>query len=183
MIALALAAAAASPTPTVYAITRIGSDLAADQVVGVKRAGMMCMRNGVIRWSDLAAGHAMDQREAVQDALEDADIAVTPLGESAAADSKRVLRLRGVVRAASANLCARHWLGDSKALSGEIGVTIEWRAESRATATVERRHESVITRTIDAQHAAPAAALYRALLGDAARDLARWLSDPASAER
>lgn len=180
LLTLPVQAPSAPQAAAVYAVARIGSGISDDEIVGQKRAGLMCLPNGSIRWSDVTVGTSMDQREIVQDVLEDEGVAVTPLGEFVASNSAgRVLRLRGSVRSASFSLCARHWgTGDARALSGDTRLEIEWRAESRDDAAVEQRHVSTVTRRADGAHAAPLGAIYRALLKDAARDLAQWLIAP-----
>ncbi len=169
--ALAAAVQAAALPPPPYAIARMGSAIDAAERVGTKRAGTMCLPNGSIRWGDVAGLSAMDQREIVEDAFEDAGVAVTPLGIGA----DHAARLRGTVRAAHFSMCARHWLaGGSKALSGAAMMSVEWRLEAADGAPVVA-HASDIAREIDASHAAPLGAIYRLLLGDAARDAAAWL--------
>lgn len=171
-------AALADPPDTIYSVVRIGSALGDDDKVGSRRAGLMCLPQGVLRWSDLASAGSMDQREAVQDVLEDAGLAVTPLGEASETGvrGRRHLRVRGTVIAAAFSLCAKHWgLGNGKALSGDTGLDIEWRAESLASDDLPRKHVSRVTRRIGGDHAASVTAIYRVLLKDAALDLARWL--------
>jgi hypothetical protein len=174
LVLAAAALPAASPPPArVYAVVRVGSVLDPAAVVGRKRAGALCLPNGAIRWSDVAAGTATDQRELVQDALEDAGVAVTPFGE--AQDRRGTARLRATVQAARFDLCARRWgLGDGKAMSGEAGITVEWRVEDGVAPP--RVHRSVVSQTVPASAGAPVGALYRALLGQAARDAAGWLA-------
>lgn len=177
---LALGAAAPAAARTVYTVVRVGSDLTGEQIVGVRRAGLACLPAGKLRWAQVDAGTNTDQREAVQDALEDADLPVVPFGEySGERGDAETPRLRGVVKAAAFDLCAKHWLGDANALSGEARLDVEWRIESRAQAGVAQRHLSHVARTIGSHQAAPLASIYRLLLQDAARDLAGWLQSPA----
>jgi hypothetical protein len=167
---LAGAVQAAAPAPP-YTIARMGSAIDAAEIVGTRRAGTLCLPDGSLRWSDVADAGTMDQRELAEDAFEDAGVPVTPLGTG----PERATRLRGTVRAAHFSMCARRWLGGgSKALSGDATLTVEWRAETMDGAP-PASHVSTVSRRIDAQHAAPAGAIYRLLLGDAARDAAGWL--------
>jgi hypothetical protein len=171
----AIAAPGNSP---LYAVIRVGSSLADEDRIGVKRAGLACLPNGVIRWGDVATGGNMDQREAVQDALEDAGLPVTPLGLSDDNDRRPALRLRAMVRAADFRVCARHYLGDAKAYSGDVALDIEWRIEGGDGGEVP--HVSRVTRHIEGDRAASLGSIYRQLLGDAARDIAHWLLTPQS---
>lgn len=173
------AALAAPADPPIYAVIRVGSVLSDEDRIGVKRAGLLCMPNGAIQWGEVSTGGTMDKREIVQDALEDAGLPVTPLGAVEVRDRRPVLRLRATVRAANFSLCARHWgMGDAKALSGDVALEIEWRVESAANGS-EIPHVSRVTRHIEEARAASLGAIYRQLLGDAARDAAHWLLPPA----
>jgi hypothetical protein len=167
------AVAVAAPDHPIYSVVRVGSVLADEDKVGAKRAGLMCLPNGVIRWSDVATGGAMDQREIVQDALEDAGLPVTPLGSYDIRSGHPALRLRATVRMAKLDLCARHFIGDAKALSGDIALDIEWRVESADGSEVP--HISHVTRHIEPDQAASLGSIYRKALGDAAGDVAHWL--------
>ena len=147
--------------------------MADEQIVGSRRAGLMCLPLGSIRWSDVATGTGMDQREAVQDVLEDEGVTVAPLAESAGS----TLRIRGSVTTADFRLCARRWaLGDAKALSGDAQLSMEWRIEGRADPSA--KHLSAVSVHIDPKHAASTGAIYRLLLKAAAQDLATWLAHP-----
>jgi hypothetical protein len=158
----------------VYAITRVSSSLTDDDLVGSKRAGLVCLPNGAIRWRDVGTGGSMDQREVVQDALEDTGLAVTPLGFSSNGSAAHpVLHLRATVKAAAFRLCAKHYLGDARALSGDAALELEWRVEALDGSEVS--HVSKISRHIDESHAASLAGIYRQLLSDAAVDAAGWL--------
>lgn len=169
---LAGAAMAQPPAqrPRLYTVARIGSAIDDAQTVGAKRAGMMCLPNGVIHWGDVFSGTQMDQREVVQDVVEDAGLTVTPLGNA----PDRAFRLRGTVRTAAFDLCARAWLGNARALSGTVTLGIEWRLEDPTGGPVVS-HVSTITRTIAGRQAAPLGAIYRTTLAEAARDAAAWL--------
>ena len=173
---VALAAPGARP---IYAVVRVGSALADEDKVGVRRAGLACLPNGPIRWSDIATGGVMDQREIVQDALEDAGLPVTPLGSTGDRAGPPALRLRATVRTADFRLCARHYLGDARAFSGDVALDIEWRVESAVDGS-EVPHSSHVTRHIEAERAASLGSIYRQSLGDAARDVAQWLLKPRS---
>lgn len=165
--------AAASDGP-IYAITRVGSALTDDDLVGSKRAGLMCLPNGAIRWGDVGTGGSMDQREVVQDALEDAGLAMTPLGSFGGGTAGHpALHLRATVRAAAFRLCAKHYVGDARALSGDAALELEWRVEGLDGS--EASHVSQVSRHIDEHHAASLAGIYRQLLGDAAVDVVGWL--------
>jgi hypothetical protein len=173
------AAIAAPGDRPIYAVVRVGSALAGEDRIGAKRAGLMCLPNGVLRWGDVATGGAMDQREVVQDALEDAGLPVTPLGTTDRASGRPALRLRASIRAAGFNLCARHYLGDARAYSGDVALEIEWRVES--TDGSEVPHISNVSRHIDESHAGSIGSIYKHLLDDAAVDAAHWLLAPANA--
>lgn len=154
-----------------YTIARMGSAIDGAEPIGTRRAGALCLPNGVIRWSEVADVTAMDQRELVEDVFEDAAIAVTPLGTG----PQHEARLRGTVRAAHFSMCARHWLGGgSKSLSGDATLSVEWRLEN-TDGTPAITHISEVSRQFDTMHAAPLGALYRTMLGDAAKDAAGWV--------
>lgn len=178
-LACTSAARAAGPAP-IYAVTRISSAIDDGEKVGSKRAGLMCLPQGVVHWGDVATGGSLDQREIVQDALEDAGVAVTPLGEVGGGGERAHLRVRGTVRTAAFRLCAKRFgLGDAKTYSGDVAIEMEWRVEDRASGGMEATHLSKVLRHVDEAHAASVGALYRALLRDSARDLAGWLVKPA----
>lgn len=167
-------ATAASDGRPLYAITRVGSALADDDLVGSSRAGLVCLPNRAIRWGDVGTGGSMDQREVVQDALEDAGLAMTPLGSFGGGTAAHpALRLRATVRAAAFRLCAKHYVGDARALSGDAALELEWRVEGLDGSEVA--HVSKVGRHIDERHAASLAGIYRQLLGDSAIDAATWL--------
>ena len=171
MAGLALSVQAGAAPAPLYAIARIGSAIDGAEPVGSRRAGALCLPDGRIRWSDVAGVTSMDQRELVEDAFEDAGVAVTPLGVG----SDHAARLRGTVRSARFSLCARRWLGGgATALSGDATVRVEWRLEAADGAPVVT-HASEISRRIEPGQAAPLGTIYRLLLGDAARDAAAWL--------
>jgi hypothetical protein len=175
-------AQAADKHDPLYAIVRMGSEISDKAAVGVKRAGLACWTSGIIHWKDVGPGKNMEQREIVQDVLEDEDIRVTPLGEyDGPAGQKEALRIRGRVMSAAFRLCARHWLG-SNAMSGDAALEVEWRLESRAAAGLERIHLSRIKLKIDDSDAEPVDGLYRLLLQHAAKDLADWLKAPEEAQ-
>ncbi len=170
--------AIAAPPLRVYVVERLGDGIGADDSIGPKRAGLICLPSGHIRWRDLVPGERADRREIVQDALEDAGL---PILSTASASTRRQFRIRGLVTEASANLCARQQLlGDSAALSGTARLTIEWRIEDVADPGTSRRHVSAVDRKIAAGNAASAGTIGRALIGDAARDLAEWLKSTQS---
>jgi hypothetical protein len=171
----ALPAGADVPSAPIYAVVRMSTELSDDDVVGHRRAGLICAPAGAIRWADIGAKSSTDQRETVQDVLEDAGIAVTPFGEvSPGRPAETARRIRGAVTAATFKLCARHWaIGDANALSGDAAIDIDWRIEGRAG--IELHHSAHLQHAIDPAHAASLGAIYRALLKDAARDLATWL--------
>ena len=172
-------APAAPGARAVYAVVRVGSALADEDRVGARRAGLVCLPDGPIRWRDIATGGVMDQREIVQDALEDAGLPVTPLGSLGDRAGRPALRLRATVRTADFRVCARHYPGDARAFSGDVALDVEWRVESAAD-DGEVPHLSHVTRHVDASRAASLGSLYRQSLGDAARDVARWLLAPRS---
>lgn len=181
LAATGVAAAAAPAAKPVYAITRVGSSLGDDEVVGAKRAGLACLPNGAIRWGDVATGGTMDQREIVQDAAEDAGLPVTPLGMIRDGGARSVLNLRGAIRAASFSLCARGWgfggiggVGDRARMSGDATLSVEWRVEDQAGGGAAT-YVSHSAAHLDAHHAASLGAIYRGLLADAARDVTRRL--------
>lgn len=140
---------AASDGKPIYAITRVGSAITDDDLVGSKRAGMVCLPSGPIRWRDVGTGGSLDQREVVQDALEDAGLAITPLGSFGGGT-------------------AGH-----PALSGDAALEIEWRLEALDGSEVS--HVSKVSRHVDEHHAASLTGIYRQLLADSAVDVAAWL--------
>ena len=177
-LALFSCPAFAAPPARVYVVERLGDSIGADDSIGPKRAGLMCLPNGHIRWRDLMPGERADRRDIVEDALEDAGL---PIVSGAPSATRRQFRVRGLVTEASASLCARQQLiGDKAALSGTAHVTIEWRVEDVADPVSSRRHVSTITRSIAGKDAASASTIGRALVSEAARDLAGWLEAPSS---
>jgi hypothetical protein len=178
MVALVMGSpSAAADKGPIYAITRVGSALTDEDMVGARRAGLFCLPDGGIRWSDVATGGSMDQREVVQDALEDAGLAMTPLGSfTGGVSGHPALRLRGTIRAAAFRLCAKNYLLNARMLSGDSALEIEWRVES--TDGTETSHVSKVSRHLDDKHPAALASIYRRLLADSAGDLAVWLRAP-----
>ncbi|WP_174273783.1 hypothetical protein [Sphingomonas bacterium] len=181
-ILLAATSAPAAPPPApVYVVDRMRDLISPDEVVGTRRAGLMCLPNGTIRWKDIPQGDALDRREIIQDVLEDEGQHVASLGGTVAA--RRQVRIRGVVRAAAFRLCARQWLGDRGALSGDAHLEMEWRAENGDGADPGLRHVSTIDRHFDGKQAASLGTLFRAMLEASARDLVQWLGTARTSER
>lgn len=164
---------ARQPAARVYVVDRIRDLISEDEKVGTRKAGLMCLPNGSLRWKDVSTGANIDQREIVQDVLEDRGLRVASLG--APGPTRRQVRLRGILKAADFTLCARDWLGDHNALSGNARLEIEWRAEEVNGAEADLRHVSAIRRHFDRHDAASLGAIYRLLLEEAAKDLADWL--------
>lgn len=174
LIVSAWSNAASAADGPIYAITRVGSSLTDDDLVGSQRAGLVCLPNRAIRWRDVETGGSMDQREVAQDALEGAGLAMTPLGSYGGGTAAHpALHLRATVKAAAFRLCAKHYVGDARALSGDAALELEWRVEGLDGSEVS--HVSKVSRHIDEHHAAALAGIYRQLLGDAAVDAAGWL--------
>lgn len=170
-IAVGLALAAAAPADRVYAIERIGDRIAPDTEIGKKRAGLACLPNGRVRWSDIGSAGASDRRELVQDALEDAGLPITTL--SGGTPLKRQIRLRGIVTDAAVDLCAKNMLGRPTALSGTARLVMEWRGENGDDLPL--RHISTIERKFEGPKAASLGTIGRTLIEEATRDLAQWL--------
>ena len=170
---LLMAAPALAEPARIYVVERIGDRIAPDTEIGKKRAGLACLPNGRIRWSDIGSAGATDRRELVQDAREDAGLPIATL--SGGVPLKRQVRLRGVVTEAAADLCAKSFLGRPSALSGTARLVMEWRGESPEGDAPPLRHVSAIEQKFEGPQAASLGTIGRKLIEEATRDLAQWL--------
>lgn len=167
-------AAAAASTDRVYVIERVGDRIAPDAIVGAKRAGLACLPNGRIKWSDVGVGGPTDRREFVEDALEDAGLPIATI--MSGTPLRRQVRLRGIITDAALDLCARNILGHPSALSGTGKLVVEWRGEGDGDAA-PLHHISKVEQDFKGPKAASLGEIGRVLLEEAARDLAEWLRD------
>jgi hypothetical protein len=158
------------PRPPTYSVTMIHAPYAANAGVGARRAGLMCLPQGAVRWRELSARDDRWSIALIEDALAQAGLAVD---RSARAAASSVL-VRGELRRVMLRVCARRWgLGDPSSLDGEGAIQMEWRVLDAGG--VPHVHVSSVTRHIDRHQATTAVDLYEMLLADAATDLARWL--------
>jgi len=167
--ALARAPDPAAPRPA-YSVTMIHAPYAANAGVGARRAGLMCLPQGAVRWRELSARDDRWSIALIEDALAQEGLVVD---RAARAKASSVL-VRGALRRVVLRVCARHWgLGDPFSLDGDGALEMEWRVLDAEG--LPHAHVSSVSRHVDRHQATTAADLYEMLLGDAAADLARWL--------
>lgn len=156
--------------PLTYAVTMIHAPYAANAGVGARRAGLMCLPQGAVRWRELSARDDRWSIALIEDALAQEGLAVD---RSARAAASKIL-VRGELRRVMLHVCARHWgLGDPSSLDGDGALQIEWRVLDDAGSF--HAHMSSVSRHVDRHQPTTATDLYEMLLVDAAADLARWL--------
>lgn len=162
---------AAAALATTYAPQQVGTTIAASEPVGHVRAGLLCLPKGMLRWRDVGIAERLDQRQIVGDALDGAGLSVAEFSRGGGR------RVRGTVTRAGFDLCAREWGlgGGADRLSGKAALEVSWRVEATEGGGGDLTHVSRVERTIARDGAESVAAIYRDLLGDAARELAAWL--------
>lgn len=179
VLAVALTAPAAAttePQQPVYIVERVGAALPDDTAVGYARAGLICAPDKGLKWKDVTAGGAVQQREIVADELDDLGLRTSTLMLTGAGRRGMERRIVGEVTAARFALCDRHWgLGHAHALSGTAALTVRWRVETLDGAAAPIRRNSAVTLTIAPGDAAALGTIYQRLLKAAADDLARTL--------
>ena len=175
-MALWLAAALAHIAPAeetakpVYLVERVGTIIADDEKIGVRRMGAFCLPTGALHWKDIVPSRTMDQREVVEDALEDAGL---PLADTVAPGrAARLRRIKGSVTTADFRVCAKLGAFRDAAVVGDVALDVEWRVQGPAEGEAVR-WTSHVTRHLTAKTTLGTA--YRDLLTDAARDLAEKL--------
>lgn len=120
------------------ALTRLGYSFAPETALGPRKAGLMCLPNGKVRWGDLGPVGPNELQDMLARQLRNlgiiivsADIAPTSGGDrvSAQIDSLHI------------NGCARKWgLGKQRALSGTGTIGVSWTISSGEVSSVNRFH-------------------------------------------
>lgn len=173
--------AAPEPVRPVYIVERIGTLLADDAPVGFARAGLLCAPNRSLKWKDVTAGGAIQQREIVQEALDDAGLQTSTLVLKTGQRRGTERRVVGEISDAHFGLCDRHWgLGRTHALSGEATLSVKWRIETPDGSAAPFRYTSQTKQAIAPADAAALGTIYQRLLTSAATDLAQQLAPPAA---
>jgi len=174
LIALPAGAPARAPDPAVvpptYSVTMLHAPYAANAGVGARRAGLMCLPQGAVRWRELSARDDRWSIALIEDALAQEGLAVDRAARAAAS----TVLVRGELRRVMLRVCARRWgLGDPSSLDGDGVLQMEWRVLDSGGSP--HLHVSSVSRHVDRHAATTAVDLYETLLVDAATDLARWL--------
>lgn len=157
-------AAPAQERPTFY-VERVSSAIADDEKIGQRRMGVFCIPSGALRWKDVLPSRSLDEREVVEDALEDAGLRVS----SESGRPGGTARIKGSVTAANFRVCAKLGAFRDAAVVGDVALDVEWRVRRRDDSDAAKLTSHV------ARHLASKATIgsaYRDLLTDAARDLA-----------
>lgn len=107
---------------SVYVIERLTTNLLAENPIGSKRAGLVCLPNGTLRWRDLNAGSDEVLRENFIRRLRDLKVDATDVGVNGYG-----VHLTGRLLDLSVKACARKWgLGQKRALTGSGVIEFEW---------------------------------------------------------
>ena len=163
--------AAASPTwpdeprHAIYYVERVSTVITDDEKIGVRRMGVFCLPAGALHWKDILPSRNLDQREIVEDALEDAGL---PLSDELSR-AGGAYRIKGAVTAADFRVCAKLGALRDAAVVGDVALDVEWRLQ-RPGGEGASRIASHVSRHLEAK--ATLGTAYRDLLTDAAKDLA-----------
>lgn len=133
-----ISAQAPSPAPSYY-VFAVDASFGARDKIGAKRAGLLCVPAGPLRWRDVDDGGishlsamlgAALNRAGLHALSRDRDVFETGGPD---ADYRLVVTIKGI----DASVCAPHWgLGGKRAYDGRGRITLRWQVYSRATRAI-----------------------------------------------